>query len=195
MIKLQGDNMSILVDADTRLVVQGITGSEGSFHARQMIEYGTNVVAGVTPGKGGQEFEGVPIFNTVSDASEEAGATASVIFVPAPFAADAITEATDAGLDLVICITEGVPALDMVRTKQYLASRKTRLVGPNCPGVISPGKCKIGIMPGDIHQEGRIGVISRSGTLTYEAVYQLGCSPRDRPATRAIQGFLRRSSS
>ncbi len=165
--------MSILVDADTRLVVQGITGSEGSFHARQMIEYGTNVVAGVTPGKGGQEFEGVPIFNTVSDASEETGATASVIFVPAPFAADAITEATDAGLDLVICITEGVPALDMVRTKQYLASRKTRLVGPNCPGVISPGKCKIGIMPGDIHQEGRIGVISRSGTLTYEAVYQL----------------------
>ena len=165
--------MSILVDADTRLVVQGITGSEGSFHARQMIEYGTNVVAGVTPGKGGQDFEGVPIFNTVSDASEGAGATASVIFVPAPFAADAITEATDAGLDLVICITEGIPALDMVRTKQYLASRKTRLVGPNCPGVISPGKCKIGIMPGDIHQEGRIGVISRSGTLTYEAVYQL----------------------
>jgi len=165
--------MSILVDADTRLVVQGITGSEGSFHVRQMIEYGTNVVAGVTPGKGGQDFEGIPIFNTVSDASEEAGATASVIFVPAPFAADAITEATDSGLDLVICITEGIPALDMVRTKQYLASRKTRLVGPNCPGVISPGKCKIGIMPGDIHQEGRIGVISRSGTLTYEAVYQL----------------------
>lgn len=165
--------MSILVDADTRLVIQGITGSEGSFHVRQMIEYGTNVVAGVTPGKGGQDFEGVPIFNTVSDASEEVGATASVIFVPAPFAADAITEATDSGLDLVICITEGIPALDMVRTKQYLASRKTRLVGPNCPGVISPGKCKIGIMPGDIHKEGRIGVISRSGTLTYEAVYQL----------------------
>jgi succinyl-CoA synthetase alpha subunit len=165
--------MSILVDADTRLVVQGITGGEGSFHTRQMMEYGTQVVAGVTPGKGGQEFEGVPIFNTVSDAAKRTGATASVIFVPAPFAADAIMEAADAGFRLVVCITEGIPALDMVRAKAYLASRKTRLIGPNCPGIISPGRCKIGIMPGDIHQEGRIGVISRSGTLTYEAVSQI----------------------
>lgn len=165
--------MSILVDADTRLVVQGITGGEGSFHTRQMMEYGTQVVAGVTPGKGGQEFDGVPIFDTASDAAKRTGATASVIFVPAPFAADAVMEAADAGFRLVVCITEGIPVLDMVRAKAYLASRKTRLIGPNCPGIISPGKCKIGIMPGDIHREGRIGVISRSGTLTYEAVSQI----------------------
>ena len=165
--------MSILIDSETRLMVQGITGGEGSFHTRQMLEYGTQVVAGVTPGKGGQGFEGVPVFNTASEAVERTGANASVIFVPAPFAADAIMEATDAGVDLAVCITEGIPILDMVRVKNYLSSHKTRLVGPNCPGVISPGRCKIGIMPGDIHREGRIGVISRSGTLTYEAVSQL----------------------
>ncbi len=165
--------MSILIDSETRLMVQGITGGEGSFHTRQMLEYGTQVVAGVTPGKGGQDFEGVPVFNTASEAVERTGANASVIFVPAPFAADAIMEATDAGVDLAVCITEGIPILDMVRVKNYLSSHKTRLVGPNCPGVISPGRCKIGIMPGDIHREGRIGVISRSGTLTYEAVSQL----------------------
>ncbi len=165
--------MSILIDSETRLMVQGITGGEGSFHTRQMLEYGTQVVAGVTPGKGGQDFEGVPVFNTASEAVQGTGANASVIFVPAPFAADAIMEATDAGVDLAVCITEGIPILDMVRVKNYLSSHKTRLVGPNCPGVISPGRCKIGIMPGDIHREGRIGVISRSGTLTYEAVSQL----------------------
>ncbi|MCF7796518.1 MAG: succinate--CoA ligase subunit alpha [Lentisphaeria bacterium] len=166
--------MSILVSNDTRLIVQGITGGEGSFHTQQMIEYGTRVVAGVTPGKGGQKTEhGVPIFNTVSEAKAVTNANTSVIFVPPPFAADAIMEATDAGLDLVICITEGIPVQDMVKVKTYMADRKTRLVGPNCPGVISPGKAKIGIMPGFIHKEGRVGVISRSGTLTYEAVHQL----------------------
>jgi succinyl-CoA synthetase alpha subunit len=165
--------MSILVDKDTRLVVQGITGGEGTFHTRQMLDYGTNVVAGVTPGKGGQESEGVPVFNSVSEAVAETSANASVIFVPAAFAADAIMEAADSGVALVICISEGIPALDMVKVKHYLDSRETRLIGPNCPGVISPGKCKIGIMPGDIHQMGKIGVISRSGTLTYEAVAQL----------------------
>ena len=165
--------MSILVNQDTRLVVQGITGGEGTFHTRQMLDYGTNVVAGVTPGKGGQDAEGVPVFNSVADAVKGTGANASVIFVPAAFAADAIMEAADASVDLVICISEGIPALDMVRVKQYLCVRETRLIGPNCPGVISPGKCKIGIMPGDIHKEGRVGVISRSGTLTYEAVAQL----------------------
>lgn len=166
--------MSILVNDNTRLIVQGITGGEGSFHTEQMIEYGTKVVAGVTPGKGGQKTEhGVPIFNTVSEAKAATDANTSVIFVPPPFAADAIMEATDAGLDLVICITEGIPVQDMVKVKTYMAGRKTRLVGPNCPGVISPGKAKIGIMPGFIHKEGRVGVISRSGTLTYEAVHQL----------------------
>ncbi len=166
--------MSILVDKNTRLVVQGITGSEGSFHTRQMIEYGTNVVAGVTPGKGGQKFDDcVPIFNTVREAVEETGANASVVFVPPAFAADAVMEAADAGVDLVVCITEGIPALDMVKTKDYLIRRGTRLIGPNCPGIITPGECKIGIQPGFIHKPGSVGVISRSGTLTYEAVYQL----------------------
>lgn len=165
--------MSILVDKNTRVVVQGITGKEGSFHTRQMIEYGTRVVAGVTPGKGGTEHEGVPIFDTVADAAKETGANASVIYVPPAFAADAIMEAADAGLALAVCITEGIPALDMVRAFDYLRNRATRLIGPNCPGIISPGKCKIGIMPAHIHAEGRIGVVSRSGTLTYEAVHQL----------------------
>lgn len=165
--------MSILVDKNTRVVVQGITGKEGSFHSGQMIAYGTNVVAGVTPGKGGAEHEGVPIFDTLAEAVKETGANASVIYVPPAFAADAIMEAADAGLPVVVCITEGIPALDMVRAFDYLRDRSTRLIGPNCPGVISPGRCKIGIMPGHIHTEGRVGVVSRSGTLTYEAVHQL----------------------
>lgn len=166
--------MSILVDETTRLVVQGITGSEGSFHTRQMMEYGTQVVAGVTPGKGGQKFDGkVPVFNTVAEAVRNEGANTSVIFVPPAFAADAIMEAADAGIRLVVCITEGIPVLDMVKVRHYLRSRPTRLIGPNCPGVISPGKAKVGIMPGFIHTPGTIGVVSRSGTLTYEAVHQL----------------------
>ncbi len=165
--------MSILIDENTRVVVQGITGGEGSFHAEKMVEYGTKVVAGVTPGKGGQDFQGIPVFNTVKDAVDTAKANASVIFVPPPFAADAIMEAADAGVDLVICITEGIPAIDMVKVYRFLKDKTTRLVGPNCPGVISPGKCKIGIMPGFIHKQGDVGVISRSGTLTYEAVAQL----------------------
>ena len=165
--------MSILVDKNTRLVVQGITGKEGTFHTLQMVEYGTNVVAGVTPGKGGTLHESIPVFNTVADAVRETGANASVIYVPPAFAADAIMEAADAGIALVVCITEGIPVADMVKAKEYLSDRNTRVIGPNCPGIISPGKCKIGIMPGHIHKEGRIGVVSRSGTLTYEAVGQL----------------------
>ncbi len=153
--------------------MQGITGKEGSFHTGQMRAYGTQIVAGVTPGKGGSDHEGTPIFDTVADAVRATGANASVIYVPPPFAADAIMEAADAGLPLVVCITEGIPAIDMVRAFDYLRDRATRLIGPNCPGIISPGRCKIGIMPAHIHAEGRVGVVSRSGTLTYEAVHQL----------------------
>lgn len=166
--------MSILVNKDTRLLVQGITGKAGAFHAKACMEYGTNVVAGVTPARGGEQFEGtVPVFDTVQEAVNETGCNATMIFVPAAFAADSILEASDAGIDLIVCITEGIPVLDMMRAKRYLRSGHSRLIGPNCPGIITPGECKIGIMPGYIHKPGNIGVISRSGTLTYEAVWQL----------------------
>ncbi|WP_110954166.1 succinate--CoA ligase subunit alpha [Anaerosinus massiliensis] len=165
--------MSILVNKDTKVVVQGITGSTAKFHTKQMIEYGTKIVGGVTPGKGGTEVEGVPVFNTLSEAIETTGATVSVIYVPAKFAADAILEAVDAELELVICISEHIPVMDMVKVKRYMEGKKTRLIGPNCPGITTAKECKIGLMPGYIHEKGHVGVVSRSGTLTYEAVYQL----------------------
>ncbi|KOO49299.1 succinate--CoA ligase subunit alpha [Viridibacillus sp. FSL E2-0187] len=165
--------MSVYINKETKVLVQGITGSTALFHTKQMLEYGTKVVAGVTPGKGGTTVEGVPVFNTVVDAVEATGCNVSVIYVPAPFAADAILEAVDADLDLVICITEHIPVLDMVKVKRYMEGKKTRLIGPNCPGVITADECKIGIMPGYIHKKGHVGVVSRSGTLTYEAVHQL----------------------
>jgi len=165
--------MSILVNKDTKVMTQGITGNTGQFHTRQCVAYGTKMVAGVTPGKGGQEFEGIPIFNSVKEAKEKTEATVSVVYVPPKFAAAAIQEAVDADLDLVVCITEGIPVVDMIQVKRYLNGKETRLIGPNCPGVITPGECKIGIMPGHIHRPGKVGIVSRSGTLTYEAVDQV----------------------
>jgi succinyl-CoA synthetase alpha subunit len=165
--------VSILVNKETKLLVQGITGKEGQFHTRACVDYGTQVVAGVTPGKGGQKMDAVPVFNTVADAAKTTGANASMIFVPPPFAADAIMEAADAEVPLIVCITEGIPVMDMMRVKNYIKDKPVRLIGPNCPGIITPGECKIGIMPGPIHKPGKIGVVSRSGTLTYEAVHAL----------------------
>ncbi|MEK7841268.1 MAG: succinate--CoA ligase subunit alpha, partial [Deltaproteobacteria bacterium] len=165
--------MSILVNKNTKVICQGITGEQGTFHSRQMVQYGTKMVGGVTPGKGGSNVDGIPVFDTVDEARKKTGANASVIYVPAAFAADAIMEAVDAGIELVVCITEGIPVLDMVKVKRFMDGRKSRLIGPNCPGVITPDECKIGIMPGHIHKKGRIGVVSKSGTLTYEAVDQL----------------------
>ena len=165
--------MSVWINKDTKVIVQGITGKTAAYHTKAMIEYGTNIVAGVTPNKGGTIIEGVPVYNTVKDAVENTKATTSVIYVPAPYAADAILEAVDADLDLVICITEHIPIQDMLKVKKYMAGKNTRLIGPNCPGLITPGECKIGIMPGYIHKQGNVGIVSRSGTLTYEAVHQL----------------------
>jgi len=165
--------VSIFVNKDTKVLVQGITGNEGSFHTRQCVSYGTRIVAGVTPGKGGQKLDDIPVFNTVAQAAEQTGATASLIFVPPPFGADAIMEAADAGISLIVAITEGIPILDMVKVKNFLSRKDCRLIGPNCPGIITPEECKIGIMPGMIHAKGNVGVISRSGTLTYEVVDQL----------------------
>jgi len=165
--------MSILINKNTKVITQGMTGNAGSFHTRACIEYGTNMVAGVGPGKGGKEFDGVPLYNSVQEAKDAHDPDVSVIYVPAPFAADAIMEAADAGIDLIICITEGIPVLDMLKVNTFLKSTNSKLVGPNCPGIITPGECKIGIMPGSIHKPGRVGVVSRSGTLTYEAVFQL----------------------
>ncbi|PKN12533.1 MAG: succinate--CoA ligase subunit alpha [Deltaproteobacteria bacterium HGW-Deltaproteobacteria-4] len=167
--------MSILIDRNTKVITQGITGATGLFHAQGARDYGTQMVGGVTPGKGGSSIDGFPVYDTVKEAMEQTGATASVIYVPPPFAADSIMEAVDAGIDLICCITEGIPVLDMVKVKHYMKGKKSRLVGPNCPGVITPGQCKIGIMPGYIHKPGKVGVVSRSGTLTYEAVWQLTC--------------------
>ena len=168
--------MSILIDQNTKVIVQGITGRDGSFHAKQMLEYGTKVVGGVTPGKGGQDVQGIPVFNSVQEAKNKTGCDAAVIYVPAKFAKDAMLEDIAAGIDLIVCITEGIPVLDMVEVKKALASSRSRLIGPNCPGLISPGKCKIGIMPGHIHKPGNVGVVSRSGTLTYEVVFNLSAN-------------------
>ncbi|MDO8675322.1 MAG: succinate--CoA ligase subunit alpha [Candidatus Omnitrophota bacterium] len=168
--------MSILIDQNTRVIVQGITGRDGSFHAKQMLEYGTKVVGGVTPGKGGQDVQGIPVFNSVKEAKDKTGCDAAVIYVPAKFAKDAMLEDIAAGIDLIVCITEGIPVLDMVEVKKALVGSHSRLIGPNCPGLISPGKCKIGIMPGHIHKPGNVGVVSRSGTLTYEVVFNLSAN-------------------